>query len=147
MHTPIRPPMGMSRSRLTNAVPVSPRGRPAADRPAAADRPYSWPAGWTPALRSSFPNSSSAPTRPAATDRGPDDQPCLLADARGRWLAVWRSEDDLDGRIGTDGDILCAQSADAGATWSPPMPLNSDAPDDFLRDNRPRILADPAGGW
>src|SRR5262249_8210434 len=83
----------------------------------------------------------------AKSDVGPDSQPHLVTDGHGRWLAAWHTEDDLDGHIGFDGDILFAESLDPGATWSPPPPLNADAGSDVLRDAAPRLLADGRGGW
>ncbi len=43
------------------------------------------------------------------------------------WLAVWLSNDDLGGLIGSDIDVLYSRSPDNGATWSPPQALNSNA--------------------
>jgi len=49
----------------------------------------------------------------AATDSGDDERLQLTTDGGGSWVAVWTSEDDLGGTIGTDSDILAA-TAPAG---------------------------------
>src|SRR6185295_16611696 len=82
----------------------------------------------------------------AARDRGPDDQPFLLAAGTGRFIAIWRSEDDLDGHLGFDGDILFAESMDGGTTWSQPQPVNNDADSDFLRDSHAYLFTRDDGG-
>ncbi|UCE61921.1 MAG: exo-alpha-sialidase, partial [Phycisphaerales bacterium] len=53
----------------------------------------------------------------AASDSGEDGYAQLTTDGQGNWLAVWYSEDDLGGTIGTDPDILFSHSTDNGASW------------------------------
>ena len=52
----------------------------------------------------------------AATDSGRDEFAQVTADGMGNWAAVWRSNENLGGTIGTDGDILvvrkCGQRPD-----------------------------------
>ena len=45
----------------------------------------------------------------ASTDTGYDGEPQLTTDGAGQWIAVWGSDDDLGGTIGTDADILLAR--------------------------------------
>jgi Neuraminidase (sialidase) len=47
----------------------------------------------------------------ASTDSGEDENPKLLSDGAGNWLAVWRSLDSLGGTVGTDRDIFFTQSS------------------------------------
>jgi hypothetical protein len=78
----------------------------------------------------------------AAIDTGADMFPGLATDGSGAWIAVWQAP--MGGTFGTDGDILFARSFDAGATWSAPSALNSDAAGDNLADQEPQISCDTA---
>ena len=96
------------------------------------------------------PLTASAPAplnTSAATDSGNETALRLVSGSDGVLIAVWRSNDDLGGTIGTDRDILMARSADHGATWSTPTPLNTDAATDLQHDYRPRIATDGHGVW
>jgi hypothetical protein len=71
----------------------------------------------------------------AATDVGYEESwPALVADGAGTWLAVWDSDDYLEGTIGLDQDVLFARSTDDGATWSAPEALNTTAPSATVSD-------------
>jgi hypothetical protein len=83
----------------------------------------------------------------AASDSGIDLFAALTTDGAGHWVAVWRSDDDLGGTIGDDGDILVARSTDNGATWSNPAPLNNNADTDSGKDSNPHLTTDAAGHW
>lgn len=83
----------------------------------------------------------------AATDMGSDHDPHLTTDSSGHWIAVWNSENDLGGTIGTDSDIHYSKSSDAGATWTNPAPLNANAHADTGGDSRPHLTTDGAGNW
>lgn len=83
----------------------------------------------------------------AATDTGPDFSPNLCTDGTGMWLAVWSSGESFGGTIGPDYDILVATSTDNGSTWTPPLPLNSDAATDLTHDFSPNVATDDAGQW
>ncbi len=83
----------------------------------------------------------------AASDSGSDMQPQLTTDGQGNWVAVWDSYDDLGGTIGTDFDILFSRSTDAGATWTDPAPLNTNAASDSGVDGQPQLTTDGAGNW
>jgi len=83
----------------------------------------------------------------AATDSGGDYQPEVTTDGGGNWVAVWESDDDLGGTIGTDRDILVARSTNNGATWTPPAALNSNAATDSGWDLAPQVTTDGAGHW
>jgi hypothetical protein len=72
-------------------------------------------------------------------------------DQHGNWVAVWQSEEDLDG-IETDPDILVARSSDLGGTWTFPAPVNLAAAYDSdqywaLLDVYPRVETDRQGTW
>jgi Neuraminidase (sialidase) len=62
-------------------------------------------------------------------------------------VAVWRSTEDLDGLLDTDGDVLVARSVDNGANWSAPEALNTNAASDSGFDEGPRVITDGAGHW
>jgi len=83
----------------------------------------------------------------ASTDSRVDMDPNIETDGKGNWVAVWRSSDDLGGSIGTDDDILVSHSTDNGASWSEPMPLNTNAATDSGFDNRPQVASDGIGNW
>jgi len=83
----------------------------------------------------------------AATDAGNDAGVTLTQDGAGNWVAAWTSHDSLDGTIGTDGDILVATSSDAGATWSAPQALNTNAATDSGLDFAHSMATDGAGNW
>lgn len=83
----------------------------------------------------------------ADADAGHDFHPQIATDAAGRWLAVWQSEDTLGGTIGADADLLVSRSADAGLTWSVPVPLNANAAADSGDDLRPYLATDRRGLW
>lgn len=84
----------------------------------------------------------------AATDSGHDRWPHLTADASGHVVAVWNSDEPL-GSLGSDEDILYAESGDRGATWSSTGPAASflaalDSVDDGLYS---WIATDGVGTW
>ncbi|MBI4557822.1 MAG: carboxypeptidase regulatory-like domain-containing protein [Candidatus Hydrogenedentes bacterium] len=83
----------------------------------------------------------------AATDSGADRDPQVTTDGAGNWVAVWQSNDSLGGTIGTDQDILVSRSTDNGATWTAPVPLNTNAATDFGDDYVPQVTTDGAGNW
>lgn len=92
----------------------------------------------------------SAPTAlnvNAAHDYGHDWAVRLATDARGNWVAVWASTDSMVDLIGGDADIFVARSRDDGASWTHPMPLNSNAAYDTGFDGTPDIVADHDGNW
>ncbi len=91
----------------------------------------------------------------AATDTGEDGgglcEGLALASDGVSWLAVWPSNEDLDG-AGTDYDLFCARSLDNGLTWQPPILLNSYAAQDGPADSDcrwgpPQLASDGTGGW
>ena len=83
----------------------------------------------------------------ATTDTYSDWYPVVVTDGSGQWVVVWESDDSLGGTIGTDGDILNSVSLDNGATWSAPMPVNTNAATDTQNDVYPDIATDGAGRW
>lgn len=92
--------------------------------------------------------SASAPLNSnAATDAYNDWGPKLAADGRGIWVAVWISNEDIDGRIGTDSDVLFARSVDGGVSWSDPASLVLTSLSDTAADDRATISTDGQGHW
>jgi hypothetical protein len=83
----------------------------------------------------------------AYSDSGPDGWPQLATDGLGNWVAVWNSTNNLGGTIGTDLDIFVSRSTDAGATWTYPAILNTNAASDSEWDNDPQVTTDGAGNW
>ncbi len=83
----------------------------------------------------------------AAFDGGADSFPEVTTDGQGNWVAVWHSNDDLGGTIGTDTDILFALSTDNGAMWTDPAPLNTNAASDSDDDTRAQVTTDGQGNW
>jgi hypothetical protein len=84
----------------------------------------------------------------AATDSGDDHRwPQVTTDGLGNWVAAWHSDDSLEGMVGTDDDIFFSRSSDAGATWTAPAALNSNAATDSEYDGRPQVTTDGAGNW
>ncbi|MCH8346841.1 MAG: exo-alpha-sialidase [Chloroflexi bacterium] len=87
----------------------------------------------------------------ATTDTGLDGfifgPPQVTTDGTGSWVAVWMSQENLGGTIGTDNDILVARSTDNGATWTAPAALNTNATTDAGADNFPQVTTDSAGNW
>jgi len=83
----------------------------------------------------------------ASTDIGSDRLPQLATDGVGTWVAVWHSNDSLDGTIGTDNDILVSRSVNNGTTWSAPAALNTNAATDTGNDSNPQVTTDGSGNW
>ncbi len=71
--------------------------------------------------------------------------PSVATDRQGRWVAIWVSSDPNGGALGMDTDILFARSADNGATWTDPAPLNTNAATDTAGDFNPNIAMDAQG--
>jgi hypothetical protein len=85
----------------------------------------------------------------AATDGFATDSDTLdmTTDGIDTWIAVWNSNNDVIGPIGTDHDLLFTRSTDDGLNWSTPAVLNSDADSDGDADSFPALAADGAGNW
>ncbi|MFC1611048.1 DUF4215 domain-containing protein [Myxococcota bacterium] len=84
----------------------------------------------------------------AESDSGEDENPQLAMDDSGTWVAVWESNENLEGMIGDDVDIFVAHSLDFGATWSWPMVVNANANDDSSEvDSSPGLATDGSGQW
>ncbi len=109
-----------------------------------------WVGASAPPARAQF---GVAVTPPAAlntnadSDSDNDIEPNLATDGSGNWVAVWYSNEDLGGTIGTDFDILTARSTDNGASWTTPAALNSNAAADSASDREPQVTTDGSGNW
>lgn len=107
-----------------------------------------WDVFYTRSVDSGVTWTPSAPLNTnASTDHYNDWAPRLATDGRGNWMAVWASNENLDGRIGRDSDLLFARSEDGGATWSRPAPLVAAFSADAVTDDRPSIATDGRGHW
>ncbi len=82
----------------------------------------------------------------AAIDAVPDFSPQISTDSQGHWVAVWGSAINMTGP-GSDADIFVATSNNAGVTWTPPVPLNTNATTDTGNDSEPLIGNDGQGTW
>lgn len=74
--------------------------------------------------------------------------PRIASDAKGNWVVVWSSQDDFNGIIGPDPDILIAQSIDPSKGWTgltavPSATNDSGGTFDFT----PHIATDRKGNW
>jgi BNR repeat-like domain len=76
-----------------------------------------------------------------------DLEPHIVTDGRGCWSVVWTSRSDLNGLLGRDKDILCSRSEDNGASWTYPVPVNTNAATDSAIDREPHLSTDAAGNW
>jgi hypothetical protein len=91
--------------------------------------------------------SQTRPIDPNVSDtNGRDNDPFIEIGENGTWVAVWVSEENIGGTLGTDGDIFFSRSTDDGATWSAAAPLN-DAANDSANDNNVQIETDGNGRW
>lgn len=78
----------------------------------------------------------------AASDSAFDESPYISTDGSGIWVAVWYR----DSNGGGNNLNLFSRSADAGATWSAPAPLNTIDPSVGLI-TAPQLANDGAGNW
>jgi hypothetical protein len=62
-------------------------------------------------------------------------------------MAVWWSNNNLGMGIGTDFDILFSLSANNGASWTAPQPLNTNAATDIGAERSPQLTTDGLGNW
>lgn len=69
-----------------------------------------------------------------------NDHPQVATDGQGRWVSVWRSQNDAGS------SILCSTSSDDGATWSTSAVL-SPSTNNSLGDQLPQIVAGGHGQW
>jgi len=83
----------------------------------------------------------------ATSDSGTDSDVSIATNGSTQWMAVWTSNENLGGAIGTDDDILFATSSDGGASWSAPAALNSNADTDSGTDQFSTLSTDKNGNW
>ncbi|MCH7958529.1 MAG: exo-alpha-sialidase, partial [Candidatus Hydrogenedentes bacterium] len=82
-----------------------------------------------------------------ASDTGDDFNPALVTDGAGNWVAVWDSDENLNGTAGIDRDVFVATSTDNGTTWTAPAVLNTNGTADTGNDLDPQVTTDGAGNW
>lgn len=85
--------------------------------------------------------STAALNALANTDTGSDDNPRVIADGNGRFLAIWRSREPSLG-AGGDKDIWFATSLNDGKNWSTQATLNIGATSDTEDEDNPHIMSD-----
>ncbi|MCP3999263.1 MAG: DNRLRE domain-containing protein [bacterium] len=83
----------------------------------------------------------------AIGDTGSDLIPRMANDGGATWIVVWHSDDTLNNTVGTDRDIFIARSDDDGATWSAPVPLNTNAATDSGRDEWSQVVIGRGAKW
>lgn len=93
------------------------------------------------------PSPATALNANADSDQGSDRRPTLAGDREGRWIAVWESDENLDGALGSDWDVLFSVSEDRGRGWSRPAPITLQAAADRGADHAPSIATDGDGTW
>jgi len=83
------------------------------------------------------------------SDSSIDTESDIITDAKGTWLVVWSSTENINNQIGNDSDILFARSVDNGENWSQATMLNISALNDssFDHDKLPSIASDKNGNW
>jgi uncharacterized protein (TIGR03382 family) len=83
----------------------------------------------------------------AAGDLGADEFPSIVTDGSGNWIATWDGNTAAGGSVGTEYDVFIAHSADNGANWTDPVPLNSTANTDTKDDYFAIVCSDKQGNW
>ncbi len=83
----------------------------------------------------------------ATRDKAGDARAKVATDGMGTWIVTWTSRHNLRRTIGNDFDILHAVTTDAGATWTDPAPVNSNAAGIDASDRLADIETDGAGRW
>lgn len=81
----------------------------------------------------------------AMTDRITDRRCEIGMDNTGQIIVVWHA--DPIGVGSGEGEIYFARSSDYGATWTDPVPLNSNAETDWASDDMPAVAGDGGGNW
>ncbi|MCC6694814.1 MAG: exo-alpha-sialidase [Candidatus Hydrogenedentes bacterium] len=84
----------------------------------------------------------------AMTDRITDRRCEIGIDSTGQIVVVWHADPTgPNAPYGTDAEIFVARSTDYGATWTAPVPLNSNALNDTAYDDAPAVAGDGSGNW
>jgi hypothetical protein len=81
-----------------------------------------------------------------ASSTDSNQTPEIASDGRGTWIAVWYSDDYVDGAL-QSWDILFRKSTDNGSTWTPPRVISSKDPLESWSDIDPHIATDGNGNW
>lgn len=81
-----------------------------------------------------------------------DDNPRIVTDGQGHWVAVWAAADSNGFGSIDDANIAVSRSSDNGGTWTTPDWLNSTADDPPVQNNhvyegQPRLTTDGQGTW
>jgi hypothetical protein len=104
-------------------------------------------------LACSYTNAQLTTTAPillnstGVNDSKADGYPQIACDNDGNCVAVWTSEENLNGEIGEDWDVCIAYSWNSGLSWSDTSVLNSNASDDKYDDGSPSIATNGNGIW
>ncbi len=82
----------------------------------------------------------------AADDLSIEGPAVLVTDRLGNWVAALRSNGGLNTPPGGT-DLFIARSADNGANWSSPAPLNTNAGNNSADERDPSLVTDRHGAW
>lgn len=75
-----------------------------------------------------------------------EQSPHLAVDRTGIWVAVWQTRNPFGNPLG-DRDIVYSLSANRGATWSYPRPVDLYTQFETDNDRRPAVAGDGMGNW
>jgi len=76
-----------------------------------------------------------------------DAGPKLATDRMGNWVVLWMSDDELDGTLGTDSDVMVSRSTNGGLSWSSIAALDPRAAGNDGLDYVAFLATDRAGTW
>ncbi len=71
----------------------------------------------------------------------------IATNGAGRYIVVWTTQENINGAIGAEGDLLYSISDDSGATWSDAAILNSNAATDTGLDGSVNIVFAGSNVW
>jgi len=92
--------------------------------------------------------SAPVPIRSGPANQYEEWSPRIATDGTGLWIVVWTFEHYIDFNEHLDYEVLMAQSADAGSSWSPVQALNDDPWDDGdIDDVAPTVVSSRPGLW
>ncbi|MCC6796422.1 MAG: hypothetical protein IT366_14985 [Candidatus Hydrogenedentes bacterium] len=81
----------------------------------------------------------------AVGDSATDEYPRIATDESGTWICTWTSS--LTNGMDWEGDVLVANSADDGATWSSATAINASPESDTISDDDACIATNEYGQW
>jgi len=82
----------------------------------------------------------------ASSDNWPDQQPAIVTDGQGTWIAAWKGNGSKLPQPATT-DLLVSRSVDNGTTWSVQTRIDLAWGDDVGNDRDPEFATDGQGTW